>query len=203
MKFNGPKVKLSRALGIALTPKAQKYMEKRPYPPGQHGAAKARKRQHSVYGKQLLEKQRLRFQYNISERQMRNYFLKAARKKGKTGEVLVQQLETRLDAFVLRSGLARTIYAARQFVGHGHIEVNNERVDIPSYGLKVGDVVSVREKSRSNVHIINAVDYSPPPPNYIHRERPSGFEAILLRIPMREEIPVIADENAIVEFYSK
>lgn len=94
MKFNGAKVKLSRALGIALTPKAQKYMEKRPYPPGQHGEAKARKRQQSVYGKQLLEKQRLRFQYNISERQMRNYFRKAAAKRGKTGEVLVQQLET-------------------------------------------------------------------------------------------------------------
>lgn len=203
MKFNGAKVKMSRALGIALTPKAQKYMDKRPYPPGQHGEAKGRRRQKSVYGTQLLEKQRLRFQYNISERQMRNYFLKAARKKGKTGEVLVQQLETRLDAFVLRSGLARTIYAARQFVGHGHIEVNGDRVDIPSYGLKIGDVVSIKENSRRNVHIVEAVDYSPPPPAYIQRQRPGGFEATLLRIPTREEIPVIADENAIVEFYSK
>ncbi len=203
MKFNGPKVKLSRALGVALTPKAQKYMEKRPYPPGQHGVANGKKRQKSVYGTQLLEKQRLRFQYNISERQMRNYFEKASRKKGKTGEVLVQQLESRLDAFVLRSGLARTIYAARQYVGHGHIEVNRQSVNIPSYQLKVGDVVSVREKSRSNVHIQQAVDYSPPPPAYIHRQRPGGFEATLLRIPAREEIPVIADENIIVEFYSK
>lgn len=194
---------MSRALGIALTPKAQKYMDKRPYPPGQHGEAKGKRRQKSVYGTQLLEKQRLRFQYNISERQMRNYFLKAARKKGKTGEVLVQQLETRLDAFVLRSGLARTIYAARQFVGHGHIEVNGDRVDIPSYGLKIGDVVSIKENSRRNVHILEAVDYSPPPPAYIQRPRPGGFEATLLRIPTREEIPVIADENAIVEFYSK
>lgn len=203
MKFNGAKVKLSRSLGIALTPKAQKYMDKRPYPPGQHGEAKAKRRQQSVYGKQLLEKQRLRFQYNISERQMRNYFRKAARRKGKTGEVLVQQLETRLDAFVLRAGLARTIYAARQYVGHGHIEVNGARVDIPSYGLKVGDVVGIKESSRRNVHIVDAVDYSPPPPSYIERRRPGGFEATLLRIPPREEIPVIADENAIVEFYSK
>lgn len=203
MKFNGPKVKLSRALGIALTPKAQKYMEKRPYPPGQHGEAKARKRQQSVYGKQLLEKQKLRFQYNISERQMRNYFRKAAAKRGKTGEVLVQQLETRLDAMVLRSGLARTIYAARQFVGHGHIEVNGKRVDIPSFGVRVGDVVSIKESRRTNVHIVDAVDYSPPPPSYIERQRPGGFEAKLLRIPLREEIPVIADENMIVEFYSK
>lgn len=203
MKFNGPKVKLSRALGIALTPKAQKYMERRPYPPGQHGPNKKARKQPSVYGKQLLEKQRLRFQYNVSERQMRNYFRRAASKKGKTGEVLIQQLESRLDAFVLRSGLARTIYAARQFVGHGHIEVNGRRVDIPSFQIKVGDVVSIKEKSRANVHIQQAVDYSPPPPSYIERRRPGGFEATLLRVPSREEIPVIADENAIVEFYSK
>lgn len=203
MKFNGAKVKLSRALGIALTPKAQKYMEKRPYPPGQHGPNKMKRKQPSVYGKQLLEKQRLRFQYNVSERQMRNYFEKALRKKGKTGEVLVQQLETRLDAFVLRAGLARTIYAARQFVGHGHIEINGKRVDIPSCQVKIGDVVSVKEKSRTNVHIVEAVDYSPPPPDYIERKRPGGFEATLLRIPTREEIPVICDENMIVEFYSK
>lgn len=203
MKFIGPKVKLSRKLGIAITPKAVKYMEKRPYPPGQHGPAKGGRPPKSEYGKQLLEKQRLRFQYNVSERQMRNYFRKAARRKGKTGEVLVQQLETRLDAFVLRAGLARTIYAARQYVGHGHIEVNGARVDIPSYGLKVGDVVGIKESSRRNVHIVDAVDYSPPPPSYIERRRPGGFEATLLRIPPREEIPVIADENAIVEFYSK
>lgn len=203
MKFNGPKVKMSRSLGVALTPKAQKYMEKRPYPPGMHGEAKGKRRQKSVYGTQLLEKQRLRFQYNISERQMRNYFRKAAQKRGKTGEILVQSLETRLDAIVLRSGLARTIYAARQFVGHGHIEVNGSRVDIPSFQVKVGDVVSIKETSRKNVHIVDAVDYSPPPPSYIERQRPGGFEATLLRIPPREEIPVIADENMIVEFYSK
>lgn len=203
MKFNGPKVKKSRSLGIALTPKAQKYMEKRPYPPGMHGEAKARRQKKSVYGTQLLEKQRLRFQYNISERQMRNYFRKAAQKRGKTGEILVQQLETRLDAIVLRSGLARTIYAARQFVGHGHIEVNGSRVDIPSFQVKVGDVIAIKENSRKNIHIVDAVDYSPPPPSYIERQRPGGFEARLLRVPPREEIPVIADENMIVEFYSK
>lgn len=203
MKFNGPKVKMSRSLGVALTPKAHKYMEKRPYPPGMHGEAKGKRRQKSVYGTQLLEKQRLRFQYNISERQMRNYFRKAAQKRGKTGEILVQQLETRLDAIILRSGLARTIYAARQFVGHGHIEVNDKRVDIPSFQVKVGDVVSIKENSRKNVHIVDAVDFSPPPPSYIERQCPGGFEAKLLRIPAREEIPVIADENMIVEFYSK
>jgi small subunit ribosomal protein S4 len=203
MKYNGPKVKLSRALGIALTPKAQKNMEKRPYPPGQHGPAKGRRHKPSVYAQQLLEKQRLRFQYNVSERQMRNYFERARRRSGNTGEILVQQLECRLDAVVLRSGLATTIYAARQFVGHGHIEVNGKRVDIPSFQVKVGDIVSVKLTSRANIHIRQAAEYSPPPPDYISRERPAGFEATLLRVPSRPEIPVIVDENMVVEFYSK
>lgn len=202
MKFNGPKVKLSRALGIALTPKAQKYMEKRPYPPGQHGEAKGKRRQKSVYGQQLLEKQRLRFQYNISERQMRNYFLKAARKKGKTGEVLVQLLESRLDAMVLRAGFARTIFAARQFVGHGHIEVNGSRVDIPSYQVKPGDVISIKAKSQRLAPILEAMASVPQAMKYVERDW-INMQATFVYVPAREEIPVIADENAIVEFYSK
>ena len=202
MKFNGAKVKLSRALGIVLTLKAQKYMEKRPFPPGQHGEAKARRQKKSVYGTQLLEKQRLRFQYNISERQMRNYFEKAARKKGKTGEVLVQQLESRLDAIVLRAGFARTIFAARQYVGHGHIEVNGRRVDIPSYQVKAGDIVSVKEKSRKLAPIIEAMGSISQPVKYVERDW-VNMRATFVYMPMREEIPVIANENMIVEFYSK
>lgn len=201
MKYTGPKVKLSRRLGIALTPKAVKYMEKRPYGPGQHGPNKRRK-QPSVYGMQLLEKQKLKFQYNVSERQLRNYFLKATRKRGKTGEVLVQQLEMRLDAFVLRAGFAKTIYAARQYVNHGHMELNGRRVNIPSMQVKVGDVVTIRERSRENTHIREAFDYSPPPPSYIERDKTELF-AKLLAVPTREDIPVICDENVIVEFYSK
>src|SRR5919109_3077612 len=115
MKYTGPKVKLSRSLGIALTPKAAKYMERRPYPPGQHGAQKKHRRG-SDYKQQLLEKQRLRFQYNITERQMRNYFHKAERSRLNTGDALIQLLERRLDATVLHGGLAKTIYAARQYV---------------------------------------------------------------------------------------
>lgn len=193
---------MSRALGVALTPKAQKYMEKRPYPPGQHGPNKMRRKQPSVYGLQLLEKQRLRFQYNVSERQMRNYFKKAAAKKGPTGEVLVQQLEMRLDAFVYRAGFARSIYAARQYVNHGHMEINGRRLNIPSAQVKVGDVLTIREKSINNVHIREAFDYSPPPPAYIERSK-ENLTAKLIAVPRREEIPVICDENAIVEFYSR
>jgi len=202
MKFTGPKVKMSRALGVALTPKAQKYMEKRPYPPGQHGPNKMRAKKKSVYGEQLLEKQRLRFQYNISERQLRNYFKKAVRKKGRTGEVLVQQLEMRLDAFVYRAGFARSIYAARQYVDHGHMELNGRWVNMPSAAVKVGDVLTIRAKSIENVHIRSAFDYSPPPPPYIERAK-EELTARYVAVPRREDIPVICDENAIVEFYSR
>lgn len=202
MKFIGPKVKLSRKLGIAITPKAVKYMEKRPYPPGQHGPAKGGRPPKSEYGKQLLEKQRLRFQYNVSERQMRNYFRKALRSKNATGEMLVQLLESRLDAIVLRAGFARTIYAARQFVAHGHIEVNGERVDIPSYRVKPGDVVSVRSKSRQLAPILEAMGNVPPAISYVERDW-INMQATFVRIPPRDEIPVICEVEKVVEFYSK
>jgi small subunit ribosomal protein S4 len=202
MKFNGPKVKLSRKLGIALTPKAVKYMEKRPYPPGQHGAAKRSRTPKSEYGRQLLEKQRLRFQYNISERQMRNYFQKALRNKGRTGEVLVQLLESRLDAIVLRAGFARTIFAARQYVNHGHFEVNGERVDIPSYRLKPGDVISVKAKSRRLTPILEAMTTVTPALSYVERDW-INMQATFVYIPTRDEVPVICEIDKVVEFYSK
>lgn len=202
MKFIGPKVKLSRKLGIAITPKAVKYMEKRPYPPGQHGPAKGGRPPKSEYGKQLLEKQRLRFQYNVSERQMRNYFLKALKSKHATGEMLVQLLESRLDAIVLRAGFARTIFASRQFVAHGHIEVNGERVDIPSYRVRQGDVVSVRQKSRQLAPILEAMAGVPPAIAYVERDW-INMQATFVRIPLREEVPVICEVEKVVEFYSK
>src|SRR5918912_3886980 len=139
----GPKVKIARALGIALTPKAARVMERRPNPPGQHGASPRRKV--SDYKKQLLEKQRLRAQYNVSERQLRNAFAEASRKSGNTGVRLLQLLELRLDAVVLRAGFVRTIYAARQAVTHGHVLVNGKRVDRPSRRVKPGDVISLAQ----------------------------------------------------------
>jgi small subunit ribosomal protein S4 len=202
MKFTGAKVKLSRKLGIAITPKAVKYMEKRPYPPGQHGVSKKSYVPKSEYGKQLLEKQRLRFQYNVSEKQLRNYFRKAAQKKGITGELLVQSLEMRLDAIVLRAGFARTIFAARQYVNHGHVEVNGERVDIPSYRTKVGDVISIRQKSRKLAPILEAMASVSTPVKYVERDW-INMSATVKYLPTRQEIPIICEIDKIVEFYSR
>lgn len=202
MKYIGPKVKLSRKLGVALTPKAVKYMEKRPYGPGQHGPGKRSIIPKSEYGRQLLEKQRLRFQYNVSERQLRNYFRKSLQAKGPTGENLLQRLETRLDAVVLRAGFAKSIFAARQYVDHGHIEVNGKRVNIPSFRVKPGDVISVQEKSRKLPPILDAMAASPQAVDYVERDWLS-MSAKLTRVPAGAEIPVVCEIDKIVEFYSK
>lgn len=199
MKYNGPKVKLSRALGIALTPKAARVMERRPYKPGMHG--QARQQRMSDYALQLQEKQRLRFQYNVSEKQMRRYYSKATRMKGRTGENLVYLLERRLDAFVLRAGFAPTIFAARQIVGHGHITVNGRKSRTPSTLLRPGDKIQVREKSRKKA--IFEMDWEVyVPPTYVERDT-SDLAATFVRRPEREEVPVVCEEQAVVEFYSR
>jgi small subunit ribosomal protein S4 len=201
MNKTGPKVKLSRSLGIALTPKAAKVMEKKPHPPGEHGRAQNFRRKLSDFKRQLMEKQKLRAQYNIHERQLRNYFDKAQRKKGNTGDNLLQMLETRLDAVVLRGGLARTIYAARQLVTHGHILVNGERVDVPGYTVKVGDVVSVKEKSRQLPGILDAMNDAQGI-SYLSLDRNMATIHVN-EIPQREYIPVICDVPLVVEYYSR
>lgn len=202
MKYTGPKVRLSRRLGIPLTPKAARIMERKPHPPGQHGPSQQYRRgRMSDYKRQLLEKQRLRAQYNISERQMRNYFRKAERAVGNTANRLIQLLETRLDAVVNRGGLAPTIYAARQFVSHGHIMVNGRRVNIASYQVKVGDVVSVKNKSRQIPAIVDAVESASPPP-YLEFS-PDDMSVKLLYLPDREEVPVIGEVHLVIEFYSR
>ena len=199
MKFTGPKVKKSRALGIALTPKAQRIMQRRASRPGQHGHA--RQRRASEYGLQLREKQRLRFQYNISEAQMRRAYRSASRMVGSTGDNLVQVLETRLDAIVLRAGLAPTIYAARQFVNHGHFLVNGRKATIPSQRLKPGDVVSVRPKSRQNVMFADiSAERAPVPYLAVGVDH---LSATVVSLPLREEVPVICTESLVVEFYSR
>lgn len=199
MNYTGPKVKLSRKLGIQLTPKAAKITGKKPYPPGQHGAAKRRKQ--SDYGKQLMEKQRLRLQYNVSEKQMRNYYKKATAVTGNTADILIGLLETRLDALVMRAGFARTIYAARQFVNHGHIMVNGRKVDIPSYRIKSGDEFSIKEKSRKMEAFQEAVRSSAAP-QYLEVNK-ADFSARLLNEPAREDIPAIAELALVVEYYSR
>jgi len=200
MKYNGPKVKISRKLGINLTSKAAKVAGKKPYPPGQHGAAKRRAKQ-SDYGKQLLEKQRLRLQYNISEKQMSNYYAQAVRITGNTGEIFMQLLEQRLDAVIYRSGFAPSIYAARQYVGHGHILVNGKKVNVASYRVKVGDIVSIKEKSRKLDCFQDAVRGASPT-EYLELSK-TDFSVKYMHIPTREEIPVECEIPLVVEYYSR
>jgi small subunit ribosomal protein S4 len=200
MNYTGPKVKLSRKLGFALSPKARKYMDRKPYPPGQHGSAKRRAKL-SDYGRQLLEKQRLRLQYNVHERQMRNYYQEASRMAGNTGDNLVALLESRLDALVYRAGFAPSMYAARQYVRHGHIEVNGRKVDIPSYRVKPNDVIQVREKSRKLECFMNAVRTAQPVP-YLEVSK-ADFSAKYLYLPPREEVPVICEVPLVVEYYAR
>lgn len=197
------KIKKSRALGVALTPKAVRYFEKRPYPPGVHGRSR---RQTSDYKVRLLEKQRLRAQYDISERQMARAYDRARKVEGKTGEALIVELERRLDALVLRSGIARTIYQARQMVVHGHIEVNGRKVDKPSFRVRPDDVVAVRERSRAKhpFQVAREGGYAPDgeTPRYLEVNLP----ALVFRLdrhPQRREIPVLCDEQMVVEYYAR
>ncbi len=202
MSYTGPKAKVSRRLGVALTPRAQKVMERKPYPPGEHGQRRQRKT--SVYEQQLREKQRLRYQYNVSERQLRNYVAEAGRKTGNTADRLIELLETRLDALVLRAGMARTIYAARQLVVHRHILVNGRRVDRPAARIRVGDVIAVKPHSRGIPTVAEewAVATIGEGAPYLERDK-TAMAAKLSAPPKREQVPVICEVSQVIEFYSK
>ena len=204
MRYTGPKVRLSRRAGVPLTRKAVRYFEARPYPPGEHGR-KTNRRGMGDYGTRLLEKQKLRWYYDVSERAMRRYRELARRRPGRTGAELVTLLETRLASLVLRSGIAPSIYAARQYVTHGHIRVDGRKVSYPGYLVKPGQTVSVRERSRGRQPFVAAAEG-------IHAdERPAPYLDVdlrelrftLLRRPEREEIAVPVDEQLIVEHYSR
>ena len=198
-------VRESRALGLALTPKAVRYFEKRPYGPGEHG--RTRRRQDSDYAVRLKEKQRLRAQYNIREAQMRRAYLEAKRIEGQTGKNMVELLETRLDALVLRAGFARTIAQARQMVVHRHIMVDGVRVDRPSFHVKPGQLIHVHPKAEKTTPFQAAAAGEnqavlPEVPAYLNVEI-EKLHAKLERKPKREEIPVICDEQLVVEYYSR
>lgn len=198
-------VRESRALGFALTPKAVRYFEKRPYGPGEHG--RTRRRQESDYAVRLKEKQRLRAQYGIREAQMRHVFEEARRTAGLTGENLVELLEMRLDALVLRAGFARTIQQARQFVVHRHIMVDGKIVDRPSFRVKPGQVIQVRPRSQVMVPFQVAAagthrDVLPEVPQYLNVEL-EKLTATLVRRPKRDEVPVTCDVQMVVEYYSR
>lgn len=198
-------VRRSRALGLPLTPKAVRFWERRPYAPGEHGRTRRPKR--SDYADQLLEKQRLRAQYGVRESQLRRAVAEAKRREGRTGDVLVQLLEQRLDAVVLRSGIARTIAQARQIVVHRHVTVDGQLVDKPSYRVQPGQVVSVRERSRDMTPFVIAAagghrEVLPPVPQYLTLGA-DGLSVQVAREPRRAEVPVTCDVALVVEFYAR
>ena len=197
-RYTGPSWKLSRRLGISLTGTG-KELEKRPYAPGQHGSYR---KKISEYGLQLQEKQKLRHMYGVNERQFRNLFNSAGKLSGKHGENFMILLESRLDNLVYRMGLARTRRGARQLVNHGHILVNGKRVDIPSFRVKVGQTISVREKSFNNVSIKDALEVNNFVPEYLNMDVEKK-SATLTRLPDRSELAPEINEALIVEFYSR
>lgn len=203
--LHGPKAKIQRRFGELLVPRPKyaRIMDKRGYPPGEHGKEKSfRGGRRSNYGTQLDEKQKLAFLYNIRERQLRNYYKKALRIPGPTGGNLLMLLERRLDNVVYKSGLAATIWAARQLVVHGHIFVNGERLDLPSYLLKAGDVITLSEKMKRNVHITEWVDQISAYPPYLSVEK-NNRKITLLRIPEPGEVQVPVNIQLVVEFYNR
>lgn len=199
-RYTGPKSKIARRFKDPIFG-PDKALERRQYGPGQHGPNKRRGKQ-SEYAIQLGEKQKAKYTYGILERQFSNMFDKASRMKGVTGENLLQLCESRLDNTVFRLGIAPTRRAARQFVGHKHITVNGEVVNIPSYSVKVGDVIGVREKSKSLEAIANSLASSSNSFDWLEWN-PSQMEGKVVALPSREMIPENIKEQLIVELYSK
>lgn len=199
-RYTGPKVRISRRFNEPVLGD-NKALQKKNYAPGMHG--KGKKRKQSEYAIQLAEKQKAKYIYGVLERQFAHTFDKATRKKGVTGEVLLQMLESRLDNTVYRLGIANTRRAARQLVGHKHILVNGEVVNIPSYSLKPGDTVEVREKSKSLETITNSLSIqSAKKYNWLEWD---GHDMVgkLINLPSRQDIPENINEQLIVELYSK
>ena len=200
-RYTGPKTKIARKFGEPIFG-SDKYFEKRNYPPGMHGAA-ARRKKVSEYGTQLKEKQTAKYTYGVLEKQFRKTFELARRKEGVTGLILMQLMESRLDNLVYRLGIAPTRNAARQLVSHRHITVNGEILNIPSYLAKVGDVIGVREKSKSLEVITNSVEGRSTSSHAWLEWDAAKMCGKFLNYPTREEIPENINEQLIVELYSK
>ena len=198
-RYTGPSWKVSRRLGISLSGTG-KELEKRPYAPGQHGPNQRKKL--SEYGLQLQEKQKLRHMYGMTERQFKNLFNKASKLQGVHGENFMILLESRLDNLVYRLGLARTRRQARQLVNHGHVTVDGQRVDIPSYQVKPGQTIGVREKSKNLTIVKEAIEVNNFVPDYLTFDA-EKLEGTFTRLPERSELPAEINESLIVEFYSR
>ena len=199
-RYTGPRTKVSRRSRQLLDENKAKYFDRRPYPPGDHGRGRIRESQYLV---QLREKQKLRHIYGVLEKQFRRYYKEANRRNEITGTALLQILESRLDNVVYRAGLARTRPQARQLVNHGHFLVNGKKVDIPSYQVRQGDVVTIKERSKDTFAVQHAIDT-------IDRSAPEWIEvdidkraATVSLIPSREQIDTEIKEQLIVELYSK
>jgi small subunit ribosomal protein S4 len=201
-RYTGPKSRISRRYGVALFGPS-KSLERKNYPPGMHGPKGSRRKQ-SDYATALAEKQKLRYQYGLMERQFRRYFETALRKRGVTGETLLQMLETRLDNVVYRLGFANSRGSARQLVAHGHVTVNNRKVNVSSYNLKAGDVIAIKDKpgSRRLVNRNLELTQIQPVPDWLVADK-DQFQGKVMRIPSREEIAPIVNEQLVVELYSR
>lgn len=197
--------RLSRALGLPLTPKSTKYFEKRPYPPGEHG--RARRRTESDYAVRLKEKQRLRAQYMLREKQLHHAYLDARKESGLTGESMVELLEMRLDALVLRAGFARTILQSRQAVSHRHVLVDGKLVDRPSFRVLPGQTIQIKPRSQSMDQFQIAAeggnsDVYASTPAYLDVDL-AELKAKLVSRPKRAEVPVTCDVQMVVEYYAR
>ena len=199
-RYIGPKSKIARKFGEPIFC-TDKVLSKKNYPPGQHGVS--RKRKTSEYGIQLKEKQKAKYTYGVLEKQFRNLFEKASRTKGVKGEVLLQLLESRLDNVVYRMGIAPTRAAARQLVSHKHITVDGKVVNIPSYQVKAGQVVAVREKDKSMEVIVNALSGQSHSKYAWIEWNDATMSGTFLHMPERADIPENIKEQLIVELYSK
>ena len=201
-RYTGPKTKISRRFGVALFGPS-KALERKNYGPGMHGPKGSRRKQ-SDYALALAEKQKLRYQYGVLERQFRRYFSIASTRRGVTGEILLQLLETRLDNVIYRLGFANSRSAARQLVSHGHVQVNGRKVDVSSFNVKAGDAITIKDKPQSRRLAAKNLELTQitPVPDWLTVDK-DQFSGKVSRIPSRDEIAPIVNEQLIVELYSR
>jgi len=201
-RYTGPKDKISRRFGIAIYGPS-KALERRSFGPGQHGARSGRKKQ-SDYSVALIEKQKLRYQYGVLEKQFRRFFEEASRRRGVTGEILLQMLECRLDNVVYRLGLANSRNAARQYVSHGHVTVNGRKCNIASAQCKPGDIIAMKQSARAQQMGLRSLDLTQAivVPDWLSQDR-DKLGGKVNRMPSREEIDPIVNEQLVVELYSR